>query len=79
MRHPMFLVLATALAVTGCSRPEPVATPLPTKQGTIGRVNQGLEKADEDAAKRRAEIERAGAGSGDNAEDKPTKSISAGY
>jgi putative hemolysin len=76
MRNACVVMLALGLAA--CSRPEPVSTPLPTKQGTIGRVNQGLEKADEDAAKRRAETERAAAG-GDTGEDKPTKSISAGY
>jgi hypothetical protein len=77
MRNACVLMVAL-LGLAACSRPEPVSTPLPTKQGTIGRVNQGLEKADEEAAKRRAEVERASGGA-DNAEDKPTKSISAGY
>jgi hypothetical protein len=76
MRNACLVMLALGLAA--CSRPEPASTPLPTKQGTIGRVNQGLEKADEDAAKRRAEVERA-TGSSSDSEDKPTKSISAGY
>lgn len=76
MRNAWVVMLALGLAA--CGRPEPVSTPLPTKQGTIGRVNQGLEKADEEAAKRRAEVERA-PGGGDTSEDKPTKSISAGY
>ncbi len=46
--------------LSACSRPEPVSTPLPTKQGTIGRVNQGLEQAEKDAAKRREQTDRVG-------------------
>jgi hypothetical protein len=49
-----------ALVLCACSRPEPVSTPLPTKQGTIGRVNQGLEQAEKDAAKRREQADRVG-------------------
>lgn len=75
MGRMVLLALMLAGVLTACSRSEPVSTPLPTKEGTIGRVNQGLDKADQDAARRREELERAAEG----AEDKPTKSISAGY
>lgn len=67
--------ISLALLLTACSRPEPVATPLPTKEGTVGRVNKGLDQAEQDAAKRREQIERAAEGG----EDKPGKSISSGY
>lgn len=53
-------IVLTAVLMGACSRPEPVSTPLPTKKGTIGRVNQGLEQADQDAAKRREQVDRAG-------------------
>lgn len=53
-------IALAALCLAACSRPEPVATPLPTKQGTIGRVNQGLDQAEQDAAKRREQADRAG-------------------
>lgn len=75
MRITMLLCTIASVLALGCSRPEPVSTPLPTKERTIGRVQQGLEKADEDAAKRREELERAAEG----ADDKPAKSISSGY
>jgi hypothetical protein len=75
MRCTALSALTFAVLLAACGRPEPASTPLPTKQGTIGRVNQGLEKADEDAAKRREQIDRAAEGG----EDKPAKSISSGY
>ncbi len=59
LAHGIGIALA-ALCLSACSRPEPVATPLPTKQGTIGRVNQGLEQAEKDAAKRREQADRVG-------------------
>lgn len=63
-----FVVAATVVAVVavlgplaGCARDEaPAATPLPTKEKTIGCVQQQLEKADEDAAKRREAIDAVG-------------------
>ena len=79
MRRIALPMLMMVVIVAACGRPEPSSTPLPTKAGTVGRVNQGLEQADQDAAKRREQLERAGAGSTEGAEDKPTKSISAGY
>jgi len=48
-----------ALPLTACSRDEPAATPLPTREKTIGRVEQSLQKADDEAAKRREEIDNA--------------------
>ena len=53
-------IALAALCLSACSRPEPAATPLPTKQGTIGRVNQVLDQAEKDAAKRREQVDRAG-------------------
>ena len=55
------LVLACAAAVVaaGCSREERTSTPLPTRQTTIDRVHKGLDAADQDAAKRRQELEAA--------------------
>lgn len=54
------IVMAVALALlVACGKSEPVATPLPTKERTIGRVQEGLQKADEEAAKRRAAIDEA--------------------
>lgn len=70
-----------ALTLTACSRPqpaEPVSTPLPTKEGTIGRVNKGRDQAEQDAAKRREQIERASE-AGTQDDSKPGKSISSGY
>ena len=46
----------------GCSRPEPATTPLATKEGTIGRVQKGLDQSEQDAAKRREQLERASGG-----------------
>jgi Tfp pilus assembly protein PilF len=69
------LALLVLLLASACSRPESESTPLPTKERSIGRVQQGLQKADEDAARRREQLERATEG----ADDKPAKSISSGY
>jgi hypothetical protein len=69
------LVIALSLALAACSRPGSGDTPLPTKEGTIGRVQKGLQKADEETAKRRAEIDKVG----EPDESKPGKSISSGY
>ena len=58
-------VLTFCTAVSGglllgaCSRDEAAATPLPTREKTIGRVEQSLQKADDEAAKRREEIDNA--------------------
>ncbi|MCE2971717.1 MAG: hypothetical protein LW847_16145 [Burkholderiales bacterium] len=46
------------LLLAGCSG-KPEDTPLPTRDKTIGRVEDQLKKADEEAAKRRAEIDAA--------------------
>jgi hypothetical protein len=43
--------------VTACGKSEPASTPLPTKDKTIGRVQDSLQKADDDAAKQRRQIE----------------------
>jgi hypothetical protein len=56
--------LLLVLAVVACSRepaaePPPAATPLPTKQTTIDRAQQGLDAAAAESARQRAEIERA--------------------
>jgi hypothetical protein len=53
--------LATA-AASGCSpsKDEPAATPLPTRQTTIDPVIQKLDAAQQEAERRRAEIESAG-------------------
>jgi hypothetical protein len=52
--------LATA-AVSGCSpsKDESAATPLPTRQTTIDPVIQKLDAAQQEAERRRAEIESA--------------------
>jgi hypothetical protein len=69
------LVAATLAVLAACSRPGSGDTPLPTKERTVGRVQEGLQKADDEAAKRRAEIDRVG----EPDESKPGKSISSGY
>jgi hypothetical protein len=53
--------LATA-AASGCSpgKDEAAATPLPTRQTTIDPVIQKLDAAQQEAERRRAEIESAG-------------------
>ena len=55
----LVLACAAALTAAGCSREERAATPLPTRQTTIDRVHKGLDAADQDAAKRRQELEAA--------------------
>ncbi len=75
------VALIALMALTACSRPqpaEPASTPLPTKDGTIGRVNKGLDQAEQDAARRREQIERASEGAAAD-DSKPGKSISSGY
>lgn len=67
------LAIATGLLLAACGRNDAGSTPLPTKEGTIGRVQQGLEKADQDAAKRRAEIDQVGE------PDEGKKALSTGY
>lgn len=64
--HAGLLCTAALLVVAGCGRPSssaqgapPASTPLPTKERTVGRVQQGLQQADEDAAKRREQLDRA--------------------
>lgn len=55
------IVVGVALLAFGCTRSDaPAATPLPTKEKTIGRVQQQLQKADEETAKRREAIDAAG-------------------
>lgn len=75
MRALRSWLVLSAILLTACGRPEPAGTPLPTKEGTIGRVQKGLQQADEDAAKRRAQIDQVG----EPDETKPGKSISSGY
>lgn len=57
------LLIAALLAAAGCSREAPqeapAATPLPTKQTTIDRAQQGLDAAQAESTRQRAEIERA--------------------
>ncbi len=69
------LLVCMALVLSACSKPGSNDTPLPTKERTVGRVQQGLQKADEDTAKRRAEMDKVG----EPDESKPAKSIGAGY
>ena len=57
--RPLVLVCAAAIAAAACSREERTSTPLPTRQTTIDRVHKGLDAADQDAAKRRQELEAA--------------------
>jgi len=73
---PWLLLIAVA---AGCSRPDTAATPLPTREGTIGRVQEGLEQADKDAARRREQVERSTQGRSEDAQDPPTKSMSSMY
>ena len=53
------MVVALALAVAACT-PSGAPTPLPTKEKTIGRVQEQLQKADDDVAKRREAIDAVG-------------------
>jgi hypothetical protein len=57
----MLALIALAL-VGGCTprADEPAATPLPTRQTTIDPVNKKLDAAQQDAERRRAEIDSAG-------------------
>lgn len=55
------ILFGVALLAAGCMRTDaPASTPLPTKEKTIGRVQQQLQKADEETAKRREAIDAAG-------------------
>ena len=59
---PALLILTAAtgaMLLAACSKDDSASTPLPTREKTIGRVEQSLQKADEEAAKRRAEIDNA--------------------
>lgn len=57
MRRPWISWPILLLLVACGGKPE--QTPLPTRDKTIGRVEDQLKKADEEAAKRRAEIDAA--------------------
>ena len=63
MRALAILGLSTlgTAAVSGCSpsKDEPAATPLPTRQTTIDPVIQKLDAAQQEAERRRAEVESA--------------------
>ncbi len=52
-------VLCAAI-IAACGQTEPASAPLPTKDKTIGRVQDSLQKADDDAAQRRRQIEDSG-------------------
>jgi hypothetical protein len=55
------MAAACLLALPACGpREEAASTPLPTRQTTIDPVNKKLDAAQQDAEKRRAEVERAG-------------------
>ena len=55
------IVLAVAPLAAGCTKSDaPASTPLPTREKTIGRVQQQLQKADEETAKRREAIDAVG-------------------
>lgn len=60
MRPVLSLLAGCAVALASCGKPEPAATPLPTRDSTVGRAQDGLKKAEEEAARRRARIEEAG-------------------
>lgn len=60
----MRALIVVALLLAACSREPatdapPAATPLPTKATTIDRAQQGLDAAQAESARQRAEIERA--------------------
>lgn len=55
MRYP-FSIFAVAGLLVAC---EPQNVPLPTREKTIDRVKDDLQKAQAEAAKRRAEAEQA--------------------
>ena len=55
-----WLVIFLAAWLVACGKQEPASppsTPLPTKEKTRGRVQDTLQKADEENAKRRAQVE----------------------
>ena len=52
-------VSRSLVLVCVAAREERSSTPLPTRQTTIDRVHKGLDAADQDAAKRRQELEAA--------------------
>ena len=54
MRYP-FAVFALAGLLAAC---QPQSTPLPTREKTIDRAKDDLQKAQDEAAKRRAEAEQ---------------------
>ncbi len=58
MSRRRLVAALVALGLAACSD-KPADTPLPTREKTIGRVEDQLKKADEEAAKRRAEIDAA--------------------
>ncbi|MCA3211294.1 MAG: hypothetical protein ING52_03615 [Burkholderiales bacterium] len=51
-----FVAVMVAGALVGC---QPQSTPLPTREKTIDRVKDDLQKAQDEAARRRAEAEQA--------------------
>ena len=51
-----FVAFMVAGALVGC---QPQSTPLPTREKTIDRVKDDLQKAQDEAARRRAEAEQA--------------------
>jgi hypothetical protein len=51
--------MGSALLLLAACSGKPQDTPLPTRDKTIGRVEDQLKKADEEAAKRRAAIDAA--------------------
>lgn len=57
MKPLALAILCTLLAA--CGKQESDSTPLPTRDKTIGRVEEGLKKAEEEAAKRRQGIDNA--------------------
>jgi hypothetical protein len=54
MRHP-FAIFVLAGLLAAC---QPQSTPLPTREKTIDRAKDDLQKAQDEAAKRRAEAEQ---------------------
>jgi hypothetical protein len=60
MRTTLPLLLACLVALASFGKPEPAATPLPTRDGSVGRAQDGLDKAQEKAARRGAQVDQAG-------------------
>ena len=56
-----WLPLGAALALTACTNADrsATATPLPSRQTTIDPVNSGLDKAAQDAERRRQDLDNA--------------------